>query len=680
VPTTRDRTWLALLLFVPAYVAAAKMGFLVAYVHPVVSPIWPPAGLAIALAMLVGPRAWPAVFAGAFLANAWAGDMPVPVALGIATGNALEAIAAATLVRRLVGPAHVLDHPQDVLAYVGLAALACAAGASIGVASLVAGGVSPGWETARLWLLWWQGDLGGAVVVAPVLLAYAERGRPAPRGWRLVEAMLLLAAIVGATWLAFGPGPWSRYPNSYLPIPLLVLATFRFGRLGATTGALVVLALAVANTAAGHGVLSAWSASESLLLLQLYTEVVAVTTLLLAAVLGEREAADASRREGLARLKAQQEGALDGILTVDENQRVIDYKRRFVDLWRIPDDVMATGDDRCLLAYVRDDVADFPAFMSRIAFLYGNPTVSGRDEIRLRDGRVIERWSTAAVDPGGRWHGRVWYFRDVTDRVDLADVLRRQNDRMKEIDGLKSTLVSAVSHELRTPLTSIVGYAEFLEDELAGPLTEAQAEYVGRIQAAARTLQRLVDDLLDFARLETGHFRLRRQDADLRATVLDVVAALRPQAVEARIALVAEVPDVPVVISMDPERIGQVVANLVGNAVKFTPPGGRVRCALREDADGAVVEVVDSGPGIAPEHLARLFDRFYQVDGGLTRAKGGAGLGLSIVKALVEAHGGRIGVVSRVGEGSRFLFSLPRHPLPAVAEVAGDETPAPDQA
>ncbi len=238
--------------------------------------------------------------------------------------------------------------------------------------------------------------------------------------------------------------------------------------------------------------------------------------------------------------------------------------------------------------------------------------------------------------------------------------LSQANQHLQELDRLKGDFLNAASHELRTPLASIIGYSEFLEDGMGGPLTPEQQDYLQEIQHGAMRLQRLVDDLLDFARLEAGGYVLDRQDADLRDAISEVARSLVPQASAKGIDLCLELPETPLEVRMDPRRIEQVLLNLVGNALKFTPAGGTVRIGAHATDDGARVVVADSGIGIPEEQLPRLFEKFYQVDPSTTRSYGGTGLGLSIAKALVEAHGGAIGVESELSRGSRFWFTVPR--------------------
>jgi len=247
--------------------------------------------------------------------------------------------------------------------------------------------------------------------------------------------------------------------------------------------------------------------------------------------------------------------------------------------------------------------------------------------------------------------------------------LSQANEHLQELDRLKGDFLNAASHELRTPLVSIMGYAEFLEDGMGGPITPDQHAFVREIQTGAERLQRLVDDLLDFARLEAGGFRLDPQETDLSAAIAKVSRSLLPQATAKGVTLNLDLPEGPLEVRLDERRIEQVLLNLVGNALKFTAAGGAVTIRVGADGDELRVEVSDTGIGIDASQLPRLFEKFYQVDPSTTRSYGGTGLGLSIAKALVEAHGGAIGVESELGRGSVFWFTLPAQPalLPAQA-------------
>jgi PAS domain S-box-containing protein len=294
---------------------------------------------------------------------------------------------------------------------------------------------------------------------------------------------------------------------------------------------------------------------------------------------------------------------------------------------------------------------------------------SWSDEYRFRraDGTYVPVYDRGYFvrDAAGTAVRMLGAMLDLTERLRVEELRAREQEARAEVaaarqlDALKNNFVSAISHELRTPLTGILGYAEFLEDEVAGPLTGDQAVFVREIETGARRLENLIDDLLDFARIDAGTFKLHPRPFDLHDKVREVLVALQPQAKRAQVVLDADLAPAPLVVEADPQRIGQVLFNLVSNALKFTEPHGAITLHARR-MDGSVrCEVRDTGIGIGPDELPRLFQRFSQLDAGANR--GGTGLGLSISKAIVEAHGGTIGVESTPGRGSTFHFTLPLH-------------------
>ncbi|MFP5503582.1 MAG: ATP-binding protein, partial [Candidatus Sericytochromatia bacterium] len=366
--------------------------------------------------------------------------------------------------------------------------------------------------------------------------------------------------------------------------------------------------------------------------------------------------------EGLLRansvLRAQQEASIDGILVVDEHQGVISYNRRFMEIWGVPSAIMAARDEQVLLERVLGQLADPEAFMAQVAAIYQQPEASSRDEVYLKDGRVLDRYSAPALSPEGESYGRVWYFRDISERKQMEQALQAKNAQLEELSRHKVNYVNQVSHELRTPLTSIMGYAEFLEEALVESSQGGPLEFVHQVQSGTRRLQRLVDDLLDFALIEVGTFKVRCEEGELLGRVREVVESFRPQLERAGVRLATELPAGDVKLPMDEQRVGQVLTNLLANAIKFTPRGGRITVRVRADEEAARVEVEDTGPGIAPEDQGKLFRHYSQLQDGMRR--GGAGLGLAISRGIVEAHGGRIEVSSEAGRGSRFWFTLPR--------------------
>jgi signal transduction histidine kinase len=244
----------------------------------------------------------------------------------------------------------------------------------------------------------------------------------------------------------------------------------------------------------------------------------------------------------------------------------------------------------------------------------------------------------------------------------LAAILRAQ-----EIDRVRGQFVNAVSHELRTPLTSILGYAELLEEGVAGSLSPDQRHYLRQIVTSALRQENVVDDLLDYARSEAGTFQLRLMDLDLREMVHATLEALEPQARQAHVALELVPMPQPLKLMGDPHRIGQLLTNLLTNAIKFSEPGSAVLIRAGWVEDEVLCEVQDFGPGIDEADVPRLFQLFSQLEAG--RHRGGTGLGLAIGRTIAEAHGGAIGVRSVPGQGSTFWFRLPR--IPPLAALNG---------
>ncbi len=221
----------------------------------------------------------------------------------------------------------------------------------------------------------------------------------------------------------------------------------------------------------------------------------------------------------------------------------------------------------------------------------------------------------------------------------------------------QSEFLAMMSHELRTPLNALEGYAGLMEDELFGPLTERQRDALRRMRVSRRHLIELIDSVLDLARVEAGTRRAEREDVDLRALVESVGEAMSGAAVSKKLDIEIDAAGVAR-LRTDPGLLRQVLTNLLGNAIKFTERGGVVLRA-RMEGGRALIEVEDTGPGIAPEHRERIFERFFQVDPSMTRREGGTGLGLALSREFVRLLGGELTVRSEVGKGSVFGVSLP---------------------
>jgi PAS domain S-box-containing protein len=276
--------------------------------------------------------------------------------------------------------------------------------------------------------------------------------------------------------------------------------------------------------------------------------------------------------------------------------------------------------------------------------------------------------------------------RDISDRKRLEEnirhqnqVLEEQNRRVHEASRMKSEFLANMSHELRTPLNSIIGFSEMMHDGHLGPVAENHREYLGDILTSARHLLHLINDVLDLSKVESGTMEFFPEPVVLTGLVEQVRDMQQPLAIAKHIRVDIDVSRETDHVVVDPAKVRQVIANYLSNALKFTPEGGRVTIRVRPDGAYAFrVEVEDNGVGIRTEDLGRLFQEFQQLDAGAAKKYQGTGLGLALTRRITEAHGGRVGVTSRHGEGSTFYAVFPReaevHPASVLSAQVASET------
>lgn len=270
--------------------------------------------------------------------------------------------------------------------------------------------------------------------------------------------------------------------------------------------------------------------------------------------------------------------------------------------------------------------------------------------------RDLELCSTAVTGFDGAYVGRLFVFRDVT--------------RERGADRAKSEFISLVSHELRTPLTSIKGYLELVLAGEVGALTDDQRQFLDVVRTNANRLEAIVGDLLYISRIEAGKIELNRGRVDLAAVISASVAAFLPQVEAKSQLLLTAVPSGLPAAYADPDRVGQILSNLISNAHKYTPAGGRIAVSVAHEGACLRVGVQDSGIGLSPQEVSQLFTKFFRARNRATQEVGGTGLGLVITRSLVELHGGEIAVASAPGSGSTFTFTVP-----ALAELHAEGAP-----
>lgn len=252
---------------------------------------------------------------------------------------------------------------------------------------------------------------------------------------------------------------------------------------------------------------------------------------------------------------------------------------------------------------------------------------------------------------------------------ELAGGLERNKNELEQRNAEINTFYHTLAHELKTPLTAAREFVSIVMDQIAGPVSEEQHEYLGTAKICCDQIKIHIDDLLDMTRLETGKLALEQQHGSISQTIALALAATRSAAEQKDIVMRERVAANLPPVWVDERRIAQVLGNLIGNAIKFTPSGGEVVVSARLASDEAfvLVDVCDNGVGIEAHHRERIFDRLYQVRDDDATIKGGLGIGLSLCREIVRLHGGSIGVDSEPGRGSTFSFTLPALKPPAAS-------------
>jgi signal transduction histidine kinase len=297
------------------------------------------------------------------------------------------------------------------------------------------------------------------------------------------------------------------------------------------------------------------------------------------------------------------------------------------------------------LLSISEKVTESDRYADTMERLRGHPEIASADEFEVGEANRTFIGYTAPVRGEGGLIGRIWTLREVTQE--------------RELDRLKDEFVATVSHELRTPLTSMMGFLEMLREGEAGELSPEQARFLGIVYRSSERLQRLVGDLLFIARLDASGLQLHLEDGvHLENVVAEVVESAAADARSHEVDLRLE-RDGDVEVRGDRERLGQLVANLISNAVKFTPAGGNVTARVFADDGNGVVEIEDTGIGIPKAEQERLFQRFFRASTATDQAIPGTGLGLAITKAIAEAHHGRISCRSEPGHGTCFRIEIP---------------------
>jgi PAS domain S-box-containing protein len=768
------------------YFIAGKFGLLLASLHASASPVWPAAGIALATLLVLGYRAWPAIFVGAFLVNVTtAGN--VATSLAIASGNTLEAVCGAWLVNRFAGGTTVFDRPQGVVKFALAAVVSTVIGPAFGVTSLAFGGFADWANFGAIWLTWWLGDTTGDLLIAPLIILWST---PPKRRWNrrevvevgiLLLLLFVLSEAVFCGWLTISA---RNYPIAFISLPIVIWTAFRFTQRETATGIFILSAIAIWGTMHGFGPFAGETENQSLLALQSWTAVLAITAMALSAGMAERERAAEALRESEANMSLAANAANLGLwvwnvpggderwvtekwrqlfgfadsepVTFDrflevvhpgDSERVkqvvqhilehggeyeVDYRitrpdgsirwiashgsvelyergkpilvrgvSRDVTKRKIAEEELRESEERFrtvanaapvmiwmsgpdkLCTFFNKGWLDFtgrspeqelgngwaegvhPEDIDRCHDVYQN-SFNAREsftmEYRLRRSDGEYRWLLDSGTPrfasDGAFLGYIGSCIDITERK-AAEVEARQRREQVELLGRVSLLgemAASLAHELDQPLAAILSNAT------------AAMRYLEKGKLDSEQLQEILTDVVGDGRrahdiMHNVRSAIKKGSAIRgRINLNDVVKAVTHMVhldaaahfCKVEMSLARNLP----AIDGDPSQIQQVLINLVRNAfdaMRDTPPSGRkVEIATTYNGDGTIcVAVRDYGSGIPEPTLERLFEQFF------TTKEEGLGMGLAIVRSIVEAHGGSIAAENADGGGARFRFRLP---------------------
>ncbi|MFZ3147689.1 MAG: PAS domain S-box protein [Methanothrix sp.] len=351
-------------------------------------------------------------------------------------------------------------------------------------------------------------------------------------------------------------------------------------------------------------------------------------------------------------LRTQQELSIDGILVVDENGKILSYNPRFVEMWGIPLDVIESQSDERALQSVTDKLASPEEFMQKVKHLYEVQDEISSGEVILKDGRSFDRYSAPMIGASGKYYGRVWYFRDITERKQAEEVRERLVTELESKNTEMERFIYTVSHDLRSPLVTINGFVGFLQSDLAKGDSERVKVDLKMISSAISRMENLLKDTLELSRI--GRVANPPDVVAFTDIVQEALDQISEKVMVSGVQVTIQ-PDLPSV-NVDRMRIVEVLTNLMENSIKYIgdQPHPSIEVGCRLDGGETVFFVKDNGIGIDTSQHDKIFGLFYKVD----KKSEGSGAGLAIIKRIIEVHGGRIWIESELGKGCTVCFTL----------------------
>lgn len=701
----------SLIVFLAYYITAELSKRIIT--SPTLEPlIWPASGIALAGVLLYGPRVWPAIALGTMMiAYPFSGALEFLAALGAAFGNVIEPVLAWAIFRRLQFSKSFLNSRSILIYFLTLAAVTPIR-ASINALVLHSFYSPPEFSgefpagLQGIWVKWWFGDLLGYIIVTPMILSWANwKSRSWPRFSPFDLAALTLTFCATCATLLFG---WyekiGQNIGLYVLFPILVWATVRYGRIGATTTVFLVSHIGAFAILIGKGPFTGLSITDGLLRLHAFMLAYSFTGLTLAAFLAELRTAQATirkRQESLEELVKRrtrdltianeelkrskyfldqaQKIAKVGSYRYNPHLNIDQWSNELFTIFEFPKEKFRgiIEDFYSIVpepyrTQIKEKLNEAITQKKGYTFEYMIQTPSGKT-------KFIKERGIPILNMDGTVREIIGTSQDVTEVKKIEEELQQAKRAAENASQAKTNFLAHMSHEIRTPLGIILGFTELLSDP--GLSTQERATYISTIQKNGRLLASLINQVLDLSKIETGTIETEIMEVQLIEILRDVKHLMEPKANDKGLELKFSFRGaIPTFIRTDPTALRQIFVNVIGNAIKFTQEGRvEVRTRVRRRGEQALLifDIADTGVGMTHEQRSRLFKPFTQADATTTRKYGGTGLGLYLSKRLAQALGGDLKILaSQPDKGSVFRVTI--DPGPLVGRVFAEYTEIPE--
>ncbi|MES3032001.1 MAG: MASE1 domain-containing protein [Patescibacteria group bacterium] len=642
-----------LVLLFTIYYVTAKLGLKFDAVSGFATLVWPPTGIAIAGILFLGYKFWPAIFIGAFFVNFSTGA-PVLVALGIGLGNMLEAVIGIFLIRKF-GFTEEKEGLKNTLLFIFFCVLInTILAATIGVTSLWLGGIVSYATYTSTWLAWWVGDALGALIVGNLIISFGTGlSKLNLELTKITEEVLFFCILVISNLFIFTDFLSMKTIGLNNPIlvyiifPLLIWASLRFGRSGAALAVFVTSIISIWGTVLRQGPFGIGELSHNLLLLQGYIGVIAGTSMILSAVIEERSETESELINERNKDEAILESIGEGVVVIDTNGIILMINRAAQIMLGVEPN-NAIGHYYGKIVHI-EDKKGVPLPVEKRPFtlaLSSNKVITDNYYFRPHNNKKFPvTMNTAPIIFEQKVVGVIDVFRDITHEI--------------EVDKAKSEFVSLASHQLRTPLTTIKWYSHALLGEDGENLSQKQLEYVQEMYHNNERMIELVNSLLNVSRIELGRFLINPVSIDVREIANEIIHDMKPYAESKNITIQKQYdPNIPPALA-DPNLMKIILQNLLTNSIKYSEKHTAIHFRIKNKDEEILFIISDMGCGISKDQQDKIFTKMFRTENARTIDPEGSGLGLYIVKSIVEQSGGRIWFTSEVNKGSTFYVALP---------------------